>query len=119
MAMIPPDPSQFKPPHTWATYVPSRTTHFKTHSSFGVAKSSVRACLGGFGSQGRWHGAWVFRWDDENDEWVLTHYIANYDPAHPDTADFLGIKIASKRAIKGPSEAQVDAALASIASVGT
>ena len=112
-----PDPEKFPAPHTWATFIPSRAEFFKTHSSFHVVKSSVRSSLSVQGAN--WRGAWVYRWDGENEEWTPVHFIEHKDPDHPDTKAFFAVKISSKRAIKGPTDKQVEAALASIAAVGT
>lgn len=115
---IPPDPKDFKPPHTWATYIPTRTTVgiFKTHSNFGAAKSAVWSSMSSW--RGNWQGAWIYTWNSADEEWVLTHYLPSSDRNDPDALALRATKTPTKRPIKGPSDKQVEEALASIAKAG-
>jgi len=110
-----PDPLKFARPYLYATHFYPRASTFKTHPSLGHAKASISQSPGHEQNGTLVADAYVYAWDHELDEWVELHHI----PKGSKWADhpFVQAKHSTKATIKGPSDAQVSKAIASITSV--
>lgn len=96
----------FPAPQLWATWIGYRTEKFKTHPSLAMCKSAISAKFNGGVLP---CSAYVYEWDTEQEVWVERFFLgAGVDKSH------IFFKVKAKK-IKGPSQKQVDAALASIA----
>lgn len=73
---IHPDPTRFKAPNVYATYVPNRTSNsrFKTHSSPGMVKSAIRS---GRGNGKQTGSMYAYEWDSELATWKE---VADFPP---------------------------------------
>lgn len=105
---IHPDPSRFKAPNVYATYVPSRSSNsrFKTHSSPGMVKSSIRSSRG----NQQTGTSYAYEWDAELATWVET---AEFPPGVDLRTHPYFVKKHTLKPVK-VSEKAVDKAIASI-----
>lgn len=101
-----PDPSTFPAPHQWATFSPSRSPNFKTHSTLGQVKNALsgkRHYSGGLLE------GWVYKWNAEDEKWEEYAHLppGTYANQHP-------LWQKPVKAVRAVSDNQVDKAIRSI-----
>lgn len=94
-------------PHAWATWVKTRAEPYKTHSSLGIAKNALSYFYNGDVLK---EEAFIFEWDGY--KWTVAFHLPQGTDRriHP----LYKAKSTKKGAIKGPSDKQIEDAIASI-----